>query len=192
MTRVDDVELLVRARRGDERAFGLLFSRYQRAVHRYAVYMCGPEQSDDVVQDTFMAVLRQTRRKDVPRGSVIGYLLGIARHRILKLVAARGELLPVGDVDERVAVPTASCSMTVLDELTRDETIRAVRAAVKSLPAAYREVVVLCELEEMDYATAAEILRCPLGTVRSRLHRAKMLLSTKLAAQKPVAGAAGT
>jgi RNA polymerase sigma-70 factor (ECF subfamily) len=60
-----------------------------------------------------------------------------------------------------------------------------VRAAVRSLPPQYREVIVLCELQEMDYAAAAGVIRCPIGTVRSRLHRARTLLSAKLAAMQP-------
>jgi RNA polymerase sigma-70 factor (ECF subfamily) len=69
----------------------------------------------------------------------------------------------------------------VLDDLTRAETIAAVREAIASLPPVYREVVVLCELQEMNYADAAAVVECPIGTVRSRLHRARALLTTKLA-----------
>ena len=55
-----------------------------------------------------------------------------------------------------------------------------VRRAVLALPANYREVVVLCELQELAYAEAAQILSCPVGTVRSRLHRARELLAARL------------
>ena len=72
--------------------------------------------------------------------------------------------------------------MTALEDLTRAETIASVRAAVQSLPPAYREVVVLCDLEDMDYAAAAGVLQCPVGTVRSRLSRARGLLVAKLGA----------
>ncbi len=67
-----------------------------------------------------------------------------------------------------------------LDDLTRAETIETVRRAILSLPERYREVVVLCELQEMSYGETAEILGCALGTVRSRLHRARALLLAKL------------
>jgi RNA polymerase sigma-70 factor (ECF subfamily) len=76
----------------------------------------------------------------------------------------------------------ASGALTALDDLTREETIAAVRAAVQSLPPVYREAVVLCDLQEMDYAAAAGALQCPIGTVRSRLSRARALLVTKLSA----------
>ena len=63
---------------------------------------------------------------------------------------------------------------------TRREGIEALRRAVQALPRRYREVVVLCDLEELDYAEAAVVLGCPIGTVRSRMHRARALLLEKL------------
>ena len=177
---MDDVGLLERARRGDEDAFSQLFARHQRTIYRYAVYMCGQEAGDDIVQETFLAVLRQTARLDTLRGPVAGYLLGIARHLAMKRLGSRGQ-------DESLDDDVASESPAVLDDLTRAETIDAVRAAVQSLPPAYREVVVLCELHEISYAAAAGLVRCPLGTVRSRLHRARALLTSKLASISPAA-----
>ena len=70
---------------------------------------------------------------------------------------------------------------TPFDVLAREEAIAAVRTAVQSLPPLYREVVVLCGLQEMDYATVADVINVPIGTVRSRLHRARALLAHKLA-----------
>src|SRR6185503_13080621 len=67
-----------------------------------------------------------------------------------------------------------------LADLTRNEMVETVRAAVLALPAHYREVVVLCDLHEMSYLEAAEVLGCAIGTVRSRLHRARAILVEKL------------
>ena len=69
-----------------------------------------------------------------------------------------------------------------LAELTRNERIESLRRAVLALPPAYREVVVLCDLHERDYAEAAAALGCAIGTVRSRLHRARALLMEKMRA----------
>jgi len=66
------------------------------------------------------------------------------------------------------------------DEFSSLETIGRVRQAISTLPGNYREVVVLCELEEMSYEEAASALGCPVGTVRSRLHRARAILVEKL------------
>src|SRR5262245_17798704 len=81
---MDDRDLLERARHGDEPAFSLLFARHQRPLFQYAAYMCGSGSADDIVQETFLVVLRQTGRRDAPTGSVLGYLIGIARHLVMK------------------------------------------------------------------------------------------------------------
>jgi len=67
-------------------------------------------------------------------------------------------------------------------DLARSEVIEAVRRGVLALPTHYREVIVLCDLHEMNYADAAAVLGCALGTVRSRLHRARKVLAEKLRA----------
>ena len=179
MSVVDEFTLLERSRRGDEAAFSQLFAAYQRKIFRYAAYMCGREAGDDIVQETFFAVLRQTGRRDAPSGSVLGYLFGIARHLVWKRHARSPDPGDdVADAIDRFAAPEP----TALERMTQAEAIDAVRAAVQSLPAPYREAIVLCELEEVDYASAAQAMQVPIGTVRSRLHRARALLATKLSA----------
>ena len=179
MKGIDDAALLERARRGDEDAFSELFSRHQRAVFRYAVYMCGADAAEDVVQDTFMSVLLKSGRYDPSKGAVISYLLGTARHLMLKRISG-SRAFSTEEFSEDLNVEGAIERETPLDDFARQETIEAVRTAVQSLPPAHREVIVLCELEEMDYVEAANIMQCPVGTVRSRLNRARALLSRKL------------
>jgi RNA polymerase sigma-70 factor (ECF subfamily) len=176
---VDDAGLLEAARRGHADAFSELFARYQGPIFRYAVHMCGREAGDDVVQETFLAVLRDPVRFDPLRGTVGGYLFGIARHHVFKRLRSRGGNT-VESLDE-VLTAQAVVQPDALDHLTRAETVAAVRDAIASLPPAYREVVVLCELHEMSYVEAADVMQCPIGTVRSRLHRAKSMLMTRLA-----------
>jgi RNA polymerase sigma-70 factor (ECF subfamily) len=90
-------------------------------------------------------------------------------------------LSPLADEqDEDSIVFQAGGDLCALDDLTRAETIETVRRAVLSLPPKYREVVVLCELQDVSYVETAEILGCAIGTVRSRLHRARALLLSKL------------
>jgi RNA polymerase sigma-70 factor (ECF subfamily) len=178
---VDDAGLIALARRGDAVAFSRLFGGFERPIFRYAAHMCGRDAADDVVQDTFLAVLRGPGQYDSSKGTVGSYLFGIARHFVLKRLGGREVAsFDLDEHDEQTAWPDERPS--VLDSLSRDETIKTVRAAVASLPAPYREVVVLCELQEMSYVDAAAIVQCPVGTVRSRLHRARALLTTKLEA----------
>jgi len=105
------------------------------------------------------------------------FLLGVARNYVLRRLKGDHLLSPLSeDLESDEPVNDAS----PLDDLTRTESIESVRKAVLSLPERYREVVVLCELQEMSYAEAAEVLECAIGTVRSRLHRARALLLNKL------------
>lgn len=184
---MDEAGLIALARRGDAVAFSRLFAGFERRIFRYAAHMCGRDAADDVVQDTFLAVLRPPAAGgsggyDASKGTIGNYLFGIARHFVLKRLSSRE--VATFDLDEHDDAGWPDERPSVLDSLSREETIRAVRAAIATLPAAYREAVVLCELQEMSYADAAAIAQCPVGTVRSRLHRGKAMLTTKLAATR--------
>jgi RNA polymerase sigma-70 factor (ECF subfamily) len=174
---VDDAELLRLACHGDEAAFAQLFARYQRAIFRYGAHMCGDAAADDVVQDTFLVVLRRGGKFDAVRGTFSAFLFGIARNVILKQLGGRHEL--AGALD--MVVEGASPQADALEALTDQERVEAVRMAIASLPPLYREVVVLCDLEDLNYESAASALGCPIGTIRSRLHRARSMLTSKLA-----------
>jgi hypothetical protein len=115
---VGDAVLLGLARRGDEGAFTTLYGRYQRSIFRYASHMCGPYAGDDVVQETFLAVLGKRGAFDASKGSVAAYLFGIARHFVIKHLGSIHEPL-VDDEDEMPAVSDA----TILDDLTRAERV---------------------------------------------------------------------
>lgn len=171
-----DAALVEAVRRGNEEAFVRLYAAYQRPLYRYALQMCGAGAADDVVQETFLVLLRG-ERFDPRRGTLSAYLFGIARHHILKRISAAQR---ESAIDDEAIEAVVSDEGAALDGMSREEAVQAVRAAVQSLPLVYREIVTLCELEELDYATAASVLQCPIGTVRSRLHRAKALLSEKL------------
>ena len=87
---VDDDRLLERACKGDADAVSRLFASYQAPIYRYAVHMCGRDAGDDIVQETFLTVMRQPGRYDPDRGPVVGYLFWIARHLALKRLKAAG------------------------------------------------------------------------------------------------------
>jgi RNA polymerase sigma-70 factor (ECF subfamily) len=186
---VDDLRLLDRARRGDESAFAELFGRHRAAVFRYALHMCGRAAAEDVVQEVFLAFLRQLARYDADRGTLQAYLLGIARRQALRsLTGRRAERWP-GPIDgSDTLVDTSADPTPAVDPFlasSERETVQRVRAAIAALPAVYREAVVLCELNDLDYQTAAAVMGCPVGTVRSRLHRARAMLIARLAELNP-------
>ena len=178
----DDV-LLRRAARGDEEAFALLYRRHQAALYRFALRMTGSAWgAEEVVQEVFMTLVREPKKYDASRGAVGAFLYGIARNRVMKHLERMPREISLEEKNE-----DGSGSGIVLRDgftpaiwMEKRERMEHVRAAVLELPAEFRETVVLCELEEMSYEEAAEMIGCPIGTIRSRLHRGRALLLAKL------------
>lgn len=178
----DDV-LLRRSARGDEEAFTTLYRRYQGQIHRFALRMTGNAwAAEEIVQDTFMTLVREPKKYDPARGPLSAFLYGIARNRVLKHL----ERLPrEWSLDEssdsgEPRIPAVADLRTPAHWAELRERRDQVRSAVLSLPSEFREAVVLCDLEELSYDEAAEALNCPVGTIRSRLHRGRALLLAKL------------
>jgi RNA polymerase sigma-70 factor (ECF subfamily) len=173
-----DITLLRRMWSGDEEAFAALYRRLQGGIYRFALRMSGSEAvAEDVTQEVFLLLIRERPAYDPARGSVQNFLYGVARNFVLRALERNRE----GQFEDS-AEPRDPGGADALASLTREEALEAVRQAVLSLPTHYREVVVLCDLEEMDYSNAAAALGCSMGTVRSRLHRARSLLTAKLRA----------
>lgn len=181
-TDLNDTDLLRSMLAGSEEAFAQLYHRRQGGVYRFALQMSGSKTiAEDVTQEVFLFLMREGHVFDPNRGSVSAFLLGVARNHVLRRLRVEHLLSPLGDdSDDDVPLLHATTDLCPLEDLTRAETIESVRKAVLSLPSKYREVVVLCELQDISYGETAEILGCAIGTVRSRLHRARALLLTKL------------
>jgi len=173
-----DGDLLRLLSGGDEEAFLDFYRRHQGLVYRFALQMSGKtEIAEEVTQEVFMVVMASGARYDAGRGSVAAYLYGIARNIVLRALERERPYLTTLDEADTVYVDG-----DVLGDLARSERLETLRKAVLALPPSYREVVVLCDLHERDYAEAAAALGCAIGTVRSRLHRARALLAEKMRA----------
>ena len=176
---VTDAELHRRTAAGDADALSELFRRRSPAVYRFALRMTGdPSVADEIVQETFSALIRNPHLYDPARAELVSYLFGAARNQLARRRAQAARDASVLDAGARESVDTTE---TPLDGLTRSERIETVRRAVLALPETYREAVALCDLGELSYAEAAEALGTAVGTVRSRLHRGRALLERKLA-----------
>jgi RNA polymerase sigma-70 factor, ECF subfamily len=200
-TELTDDGLLGRMIAGDEDAFTLLYRRRHPSIYRFALHMSGsPAIAEDVTQEVFMTLIRDPKRFDPARGTLGGFLFGVARNFLRKrweqdrrLVAFDGDANEIGEPAAHRDVFAGGAARNGQhangngwgaaagsDEFAMRETIQRVRHAVATLPENYREIVVLCDLEEMSYEEAASALGCPVGTVRSRLHRARAILLEKL------------
>jgi RNA polymerase sigma-70 factor (ECF subfamily) len=187
LTEVRDEQLLKLMQAGDEDAFTTLYRRRQGGIYRFVLEMSGSAPlAEDVTQEVFMALIRDSRGYDPSRGSLGAYLLGMARHHALRLLKRDQTYISIED-GSRDSGDLASLSPeNPHSEMSRRESIHLVQQAILSLPEHYREAVVLCDLNEMSYEDAASVLGCSVGTVRSRLHRARALLIQKLAGGKKV------
>lgn len=193
-----DIELMRRLSEGDEDAFLEFYRRHQGGLYRYAVHMAGrPEAAADVVQETFLTLIRQAGKFDEEKGAPASFLYGIARNHIRKLREKEGRYVPFVEESGNGHVPDGNGvrghsngngshaeavekAETVLDGLERAEIVELLRQAVLTLPDHYREPVTLCDLEGRSYSEAAALLDCPIGTIRSRLNRARSMLLEKL------------
>ncbi len=174
-----DETLLAGIAAGETVSLSVLFRRRQQNVYRFALHLTGsPALADDVTQDVFVTVIREAARFEAGRATVSAWLCGIARNFVRRRLALdRGTAsLDDGEVD----IPVAATNADPLEDLTSAEAIESLRRAVLSLPLRYREVVVLCDLQETSYGDAAAALGCPIGTVRSRLNRGRALLTAKM------------
>jgi RNA polymerase sigma-70 factor (ECF subfamily) len=182
LTNSSDAELLRLMLAGDSMAFASLYDRHQACIYRFALRMTDSDaMAGDVTHDVFLALVRDGNQFDPERGTLGAYLYGIARNRILKLLKRERGFVSLNDGEDETTLDQSLIAQSnPLLELTRSETIETVRQAVLALPAHYREVVLLCNMHEMNYEQAAGVIGCAVGTVRSRLHRARHMLLEKL------------
>jgi RNA polymerase sigma-70 factor (ECF subfamily) len=177
-----DADLVRRTTHGDREAFAVLYRRHQATIFRFARFMTGCDAAaEDVVQDVFLALMRDAARYDAGRAALSTYLYGVARHLTRRQLLRQRRFVALDALGmEREPEPIAANDPDA--DVLRRGAMRQLRRAILALPSRYREVVVLCDLEEVSYADAAATIGCPVGTIRSRLHRARQMLSHRLSA----------
>ncbi|MEO3793052.1 RNA polymerase sigma factor [Nonomuraea sp. B10E15] len=181
--RADDAELIRRSERTPE-AFADLFDRHAPALRRYVARRLGPSLADDIVSDAFLTAFRRRHRYDADHLDARPWLYGItarliSRHRRMEVRFYRARVRsgideiaePYADrVDDRVAAQQAGLA-----------------AALAELSYGYREVLLLVAWADMSYEDVARALDIPIGTVRSRLHRARARTRQALGGANPMA-----
>lgn len=179
---LSDDDLLRLMTKGDEPAFSVLYERRQGAVFSFALHMSGSATvAEEVNQEVFLHLIREPQRYDPRRGSLAAYLFGVARNFTRRCQERDRAYVPIAE-DTGDGADLVLSHDDMLSDLARTEAIERLRQAILCLPEAYREVIVMCDLQEMEYAAAAATLGCTLGTLSSRLHRARALLLQKMKA----------
>jgi RNA polymerase sigma-70 factor (ECF subfamily) len=180
-----DQELVRRVQKGDRRAFDLLFSRYQHKIHGLVSrYVRTRDEVDDVVQEAFIKAYRALPRF---RGDSAFYtwLYRISINTAKNYLVARGRRPPDVDVDVADAEHFEGSeplrdSENPENSLARDELENAINQAISRLPDDLRSAVTLREFDGLSYEQIAEIMDCPVGTVRSRIFRAREAIDERI------------
>lgn len=173
-----DAELWDRAQGGDEHAFGALFDRYSRTVYNYCFRRTADwSAAEDLTSVVFLETWRRRAEVRLPSGNLLPWLYGVAanvmnNHR-RSLRRHRAALTRLGALPE---APNDAETAAARQEAEHE--MRAVLDSIKVLPRRDQEVLSLCVWEGLGYAEAAEALGIPVGTVRSRLARARERLRT--------------
>jgi RNA polymerase sigma-70 factor, ECF subfamily len=186
-----DLQLVERVREGDKRAFGLLVEKYRRKVIRLLSRMVrDPDDLEDIAQETFIKAYRALPQF---RGDAAFYtwLYRIAVNTAKNHLVARGKQMrtvsdqAMNDEDEPDERLVAQDIATPETELLSKQVAIAVNEAVDALPEELRQAITLREMEGMSYEEIAEYMACPIGTVRSRIFRAREAIASKL---RPILG----
>ncbi len=174
---------LVRAfRQGDQQAFNRLVSLYQRKIYNLALgYVKQEDEAKDLTQDIFVTVFRQIDKlKDESKFGAWLYQLAMnhCRNRYQKL--RRRGFFSNQSLDDPETGLNLSSGATPEKDYERENTSRLVREAIASLAPAEKEVILLRDLQELSYEEISEILDLPMGTVKSKLNRARLALKNRL------------
>ncbi|RZI41855.1 sigma-70 family RNA polymerase sigma factor [Herbaspirillum sp. HC18] len=170
---IDDQQCVMRARQGEGRAFSELVARYQDRVYRFLLRLTrSRDDAMDLTQDTFMRAYQSLDRWQ-PDALFRTWLFRIARNGAIDRFR-RDKVVEFVDLDEDADVPDhAAGPEAVLETAQR---LRILEEALERLPAEYREIILLREIEGMSYDELAQVLGLQAGTVKSRLSRARAAL----------------
>ena len=172
---IDDSVLWSRARAGDTEAFGMLFERHARTIYNYCFRRVGSwHAAEDLVSIVFLEAWRRIG-KPLPKGKELPWLFGIAtnavrnRRRAERRYAAALRRVPAPEPEPGFADDSA-------ERVDDEDLMQHALELLSRLPRREQEVFALCAWSELSYADAALALRIPIGTVRSRLSRARARL----------------
>ncbi len=174
-----DEGLLHRASRGDETAFLVLYERHRSRTFRFAYRMLGSiELAEDVTHDCFLSLIKQPERFDPARASLGTYVYAAARNLALKHFRLQSSEVTVEEAPRELHL---GCVEAPLQRLLDEELSTEVRRAIATLPPLQREALILFEYEELPLSEIASIVGADVGTVKSRLHRARERMRRLLA-----------
>lgn len=163
-----DEELLERMQSGDTEAFGALYARHHVAAHRVARAVCHDTgRSEEVVQEAFISIWRARATFQPQRGDVAGWTMRIVHNRAIHV--ARRNAAVEHRSEDLAALPARTGASDVVAEIERRELADSLKAAVRRLPIAQRDVITMAFFGGLTHTEIAAALRLPPGTVKGRV-----------------------
>lgn len=173
----DDRELWAAAVDGDAEAFARLFDRYADVVYRYAVVrLRDPIAAEEIVSTVFLEVWKQRHRIDLRDGLLRPWLLGVARNQVNRSWRQQARLVPAPQIED--GATSADHAAAVAAGVDAQQELERVLDAVSELPDEPRETLILHVWGELSHDQVASELGVSVGTVKSRLHRARSRLAS--------------
>ena len=181
---ISDEELLARVVSGDINAFNIIVARYKDRLYNFAFRFVGdPDTAEDIVQETFLRAFKKRKEYRAIANfstwifTITGNLAKSELRRRKRWRFLSLDWSPAGD-GNGMELPDESYRPDRSTETVLVET--SIQEAMESLPPNYRQAVILRDIEGMSYQEIAKIAHCPLGTVKSRVNRARLKLQQKL------------
>jgi RNA polymerase sigma-70 factor, ECF subfamily len=176
-----DADLLPRCRRGDEAAWHELVALYTRKVFGLAYRFTGRvDEAEDLTQEVFVKVYQTLDRYREADGPFGGWLMAVARNHAIDNYRRRKQERLRRDEDTRVLETMPAVTEHPVAGLERQERASVVHSGLRALPVDLRLPLILCDLQGMAYDEIAAELQIPLGTVKSRINRARIELAKRL------------
>lgn len=183
LERLSDELLAVRCQLGEPAAYDDLVARWHEPLSRYVASVLGHERAEDTVQDVWLRVLRAFPSLRDP-SRLRAWLFGIARRTLMDRHRSTYAAAVEVALDDQLTPDVADdMDLEVESELERRDTLTRMSETLSAMPIIEREVLVLFYLRELSLAQIAEVLALPVGTVKSRLSRARRMLRERLIAQ---------
>ncbi len=176
----DELDLIRKAQEGDRQAFGLLVRRYQDRLFSSVMHVVQHhDEAEDIVQDAFVKALTHLSTFQA-KSSFYTWIYRIAFNAAVNRQRRRGNEKPRSYDGESPGAEPSDPGDGPGDRLARAEQARVVQHALQRLGEPFRAVLVLREIDGFDYETISQVLGISVGTVRSRLHRARQLMRDQL------------
>lgn len=176
----DDTRLIQETLAGDRQAYGQLVRRYQDRLYNTLVHVTGSvSEAEEVTQEAFLRAFRKLNSFE-QRAGFYTWLYRIAFNLWISRRRGKREVYSVEQGRESLGLEPVDQQDTPVEQIERRERVELVRTAISQLPEEFRTVLVLRELDGNDYEAIAQMLDIPIGTVRSRLHRARLLVKRQL------------